>query len=51
MALLGTRKVRTEFWWGDLRESSHSEDLGADVRVVMKCIFKNWGGEAWTGLM
>jgi len=51
VAMLGTREVRTEFWWGDLRESNHSEDLGVDVRVVIKCIFKNWDGEVWTGLM
>jgi len=27
--------------------SSHSEDLGVDVRVVIKSVFKNWG---WRGL-
>jgi len=51
VALLGTGEVHREFCWGDLRERSHSEDLGVDVRVVIKCIFKNWVGEAWTGLM
>ena len=51
MALLETGEVHTGFWWGDLRESSHSEDLGVDVRIVIKCIFKNWDGEAWTGLI
>jgi hypothetical protein len=44
VALLGTGEVHTEFWWGNLRERSHPEDLGVDVRVVIKCTFKNWEG-------
>ena len=43
--------MHTEFWWGELRESGHLEDLDVDVRVVIKRIFKNCDGEAWTGLM
>jgi hypothetical protein len=36
--LWGTGKVYTGFWWGDLMERDHLEDLGADGRVILKWI-------------
>jgi hypothetical protein len=27
------------------------EDLGVDGRIILKFIFKQWDGEAWTGLL
>jgi len=46
-----TGEVHTEFWWGDLREIDHSEDLGVDGRIMIKWIIKNWDAKAWSGLI
>jgi hypothetical protein len=35
--------VHTGFWWGDLGERYHLEDLGMDGRVLLKRMFKNVG--------
>jgi hypothetical protein len=42
--------VHTEFWWGDLSERDHLEDLDVDGRIILKWIFKTFHGEALTGL-
>jgi hypothetical protein len=39
------------FWWGDLRERDHLENLGVDWGIILKWIFKKRGGEPWTGLI
>jgi hypothetical protein len=43
--------VHIRFWWGDLRERDHLEDLGVDVRIILKLIFTKWHGKAWTALI
>jgi hypothetical protein len=47
----GTGEVHAGFWWGELRERYHLEDLGVDGRIILKWIFKKWHGEAWSGLI
>ena len=32
------------FWWGNLRERNHFEDLSPDRRIILKWIFKKWNG-------
>jgi hypothetical protein len=46
---VGDREVHTGFWWGDLREKYNLEDLGLDWRMILKWVFKECDGEAWTG--
>jgi hypothetical protein len=43
--------LHTEFWWRYLRERDHWEDLGVDEKIILKCFFNKWDGEAWTGLI
>ena len=30
--------MHTGFWWGNLRDGQHLEDLGVDVRIILKWI-------------
>jgi len=34
------RRVHTGFWWGNLRERDHLEDLDVDGRIMLIWIFK-----------
>ena len=47
----GRGYVLIGFWWGDLEERDHLADLDVDGRIILKWTFKEWGGEAWTGLI
>jgi hypothetical protein len=38
-------------WWGDLRERDHLEDLGEDIKIILKWILKKWDGKLRTGLI
>jgi len=35
-----TGEVHTGFWWGDLTEGDHLEDLGIDGMIILKWSFK-----------
>jgi len=37
--------VHSGFWWGNLRERDHSEDLGIGGRIILRWTFKKWGRE------
>ena len=39
--------MNKRFWWRDLREADHLENLGIDVGIILKCIFSRWDWEAW----
>jgi len=47
----GTGEVHAILWWADPREKDHLEDLGIDMRMILKLIFKKGDGEGWTGLV
>jgi hypothetical protein len=36
----GKGEVLTGFWWGNLRERDHVEDLDLDERITLKWILK-----------
>ena len=40
----------TGFWWGNLKERGHLEDLNVEIKITSKLIFKQWDG-AWTVLI
>jgi hypothetical protein len=46
---MGDTRGHTGFWWGNMREKDHLEDLGIDRSIILKCIFKKWdnGGISW----
>ena len=37
-------EAHTGFWWGSLREGDHLEDAGVDREIILKRLFKKWGG-------
>jgi hypothetical protein len=34
--------VHTGFWWGNLKEKDHQENLGTDKSTILKWILKKW---------
>lgn len=34
--------MRTKFWFGSLKGTDHSEDLGVDRRILLKWILQTW---------
>ena len=41
--------MHTGFWWGNLRERHHFEDLDIDARMTLNWFFKNWHGKSENG--
>ena len=39
-------EVHSGFWWGNLSERDHLENLGLDGRLILKWIFKKRDGES-----
>jgi len=40
----GRGEVHRRFWWGNVRKRDHLEDMGVDMRIILKWIFKKWNG-------
>jgi hypothetical protein len=45
----GREEVYTRFWWGNLREINHLEELGVDRRIILRWIFRKWDVDVWIG--
>jgi len=36
--------VLARFWWGNLRERDHFEDLYVDGRIILRWFIRKWDG-------
>jgi len=34
--------VYAAFWWGNMKERDHLEDLGVDGRIILRWNFRKW---------
>ena len=50
MHVWGRGEVYIGFWWGNVRESDHLEETGADGRILLRWTFRNWVVGAWNVL-
>ena len=50
VACVGKWQVRSRFWWENLWEKDHLEDLGVGVRILRQIFNKQEGGADWTDL-
>jgi len=39
-------EMRTGFWWGDLKETDHLEDLNVEGCKILGWILMRWHGKA-----
>jgi hypothetical protein len=39
----------TGYWYGNLWERDHLEELGVDGRIILRSIFRKWDVGVWTG--
>lgn len=39
------------FWWGNLTETDHLEELGIEGEIILKCILGESFGRAFTGFI
>jgi hypothetical protein len=47
VARMGEGEVCTGFWWGNLRERDHWGDPYVDGRIILRWVFRKWGGGLW----
>jgi hypothetical protein len=43
--------MHSGFWWENMDEGDHLEDLDIDGKVILKTILKKECGRTWTGLI
>ena len=48
---IGRGEMHTRFWWGNMREREHLENVVADWTMILEWKLKKWVGRAWTGLI
>ena len=48
---IGRGKLHIRFWFENMRDIFHLDDLGVDGKMILNLIFKKWAGGTWTGLI
>jgi hypothetical protein len=43
--------MHRRYWWGNLKERDHLEDVGVGRRIILKVILKKWDGRTWIGFL
>jgi len=38
----GRREMNREFWWGNLKQTDHLQDLDLDMRIILRWILGKW---------
>jgi len=38
--ILGRTEMHAGFWWGNMKERDHIEDLGTDKKIILKWLLK-----------
>jgi hypothetical protein len=51
VACLEWRAMNAEFWWGNLKERGHLEELDINSRIILYWIFKTKDERVWTGMI
>jgi len=47
----GRREMNREFWWGNLKQTDHLQDLDLDMRIILRWVLgKWWDSMDWFGL-
>jgi len=47
----GGVELYTWFWWRNLMERDHFEDLGIDGKIIVRRVFRKWDVYTQTGLI
>ena len=48
---MGKVEIYTGLWRGNLRETGHLVDLGADGKIILRWTFGTWDERVWNGSM
>jgi hypothetical protein len=49
VARMGKGETYTGFWWRNLRKRDHLEDPVLNGIIILRCVFRKWDVNVWTG--